>query len=68
MSGIKEIWIVRHGVTQWSKTGQHTSFSDPDLLPEGIKKLQIWTGFLRVSLLIWSIQAHPFDPDTLPKF
>ncbi len=40
MSGIKEIWIVRHGETLWSKTGQHTSFSDLDILPEGIKKLQ----------------------------
>ena len=45
MSGIKEIWLVRHGVTQWSKSGQHTSFSDPDILPEGIKKLQTLNRF-----------------------
>jgi len=61
MSGIKEIWLVRHGVTQWSKSGQHTSFSDPDILPEGIKKLQTLNRFLWDSLLIWSIAAHPYQ-------
>ncbi|MFZ4772494.1 MAG: histidine phosphatase family protein [Chlamydiia bacterium] len=39
MSKIKELWLVRHGITEWSKTGRHTSFSDPDLLEEGITKL-----------------------------
>ncbi len=29
------IFLVRHGATEWSKSGQHTSFTDLPLLPEG---------------------------------
>lgn len=32
---IQEVWLVRHGETEWSKSGQHTSFTDLPLLPEG---------------------------------
>lgn len=28
--------IMRHGATEWSKSGQYTSRTDLDLLPEGI--------------------------------
>src|ERR1700684_692802 len=27
--------LVRHGATEWSKSGQHTSHTDLPLLPEG---------------------------------
>ena len=30
-----EIYIARHGATEWSKSGQHTSHTDLPLLPEG---------------------------------
>jgi broad specificity phosphatase PhoE len=30
-----EIYIVRHGATEWSRSGQHTSRTDLSLLPEG---------------------------------
>jgi broad specificity phosphatase PhoE len=30
-----EIYIARHGATEWSKSGQHTSGTDLPLLPEG---------------------------------
>jgi broad specificity phosphatase PhoE len=30
-----ELWIVRHGETEWSKSGQHTSVTDLDLTEEG---------------------------------
>lgn len=30
-----EIWLVRHGETAWSQSGQHTGWTDLDLLPEG---------------------------------
>lgn len=29
------LWLVRHGATQWSETGRHTSVTDLPLLPSG---------------------------------
>jgi broad specificity phosphatase PhoE len=30
-----DIWLARHGATEWSRSGQHTSFTDLPLLAEG---------------------------------
>ena len=30
-----ELWVVRHGATEWSVAGRHTSTTDLPLLPEG---------------------------------
>jgi len=41
MSGPKqEIWLMRHGETEWSAKGAHTSRTDLPLLPSGIKQAQ----------------------------
>jgi broad specificity phosphatase PhoE len=32
---LPELYVVRHGATEWSKSGQHTSTTDLPLLPEG---------------------------------
>lgn len=32
---MKEIWLVRHGETAWSKSGQHTSLTDLPLTEQG---------------------------------
>ena len=32
---MNELWLVRHGKTEWSAAGRHTSTTDLPLLPEG---------------------------------
>ncbi len=35
---MQELWLVRHGPTEWSEDGRHTSTTDLPLLPEGEEK------------------------------
>jgi broad specificity phosphatase PhoE len=30
-----ELWVVRHGETEWSRDGRHTSHTEVELIPEG---------------------------------
>jgi broad specificity phosphatase PhoE len=32
---VSELWIVRHGPTEWARAGRHTSVTDLPLLPDG---------------------------------
>ncbi len=34
-TGPGELWVVRHGETEWSRDGRHTSHTEVDLTPEG---------------------------------
>jgi len=36
--GAKQVWLVRHADTEWSKSGRHTGTTDLPLLPEGEQK------------------------------
>ena len=35
MTGMQTLWLVRHGETAWTKTGQHTGRTDVPLTPFG---------------------------------
>jgi probable phosphoglycerate mutase len=35
---LNELWLVRHGETEWTKTKQHTSSTDLDLTDEGAEQ------------------------------
>ncbi|KAJ3021911.1 phosphoglycerate mutase 2 [Thoreauomyces humboldtii] len=35
-----ELYVVRHGATEWSVSGQHTGRSDIPLTPEGVRQAQ----------------------------
>lgn len=40
MAGMTTLYLVRHGQTEWSRSGQHTSHTDLDLTPTGVEQAQ----------------------------
>lgn len=41
-----EVYLVRHGETEWSKSGQHTSITDLPLTERGIEQVETLRGRL----------------------
>jgi broad specificity phosphatase PhoE len=44
----REVWLVRHGPTEWSRDHRHTSVTDLPLLPEGEQEARDLATRLRV--------------------
>ncbi|WP_432560624.1 histidine phosphatase family protein [Granulicoccus sp. GXG6511] len=42
-----ELYLVRHGETEWSRNGQHTSTTELDLTEEGVRQARAVAGALR---------------------
>ena len=56
-----EIWLVRHGETEWSKAGRHTGTTDVPLTEEGraqARALRAMLGGKRFSLVLTSPRSR----------
>lgn len=58
--GLGRIILIRHGETEWSRSGQHTGVTDLPLLPEGESAAQD----LRKSLEVYDIASAYSSPMT----
>jgi probable phosphoglycerate mutase len=55
---VGEIVLIRHGATEWSKSGRHTSYTDLDLTPDGAAQAQA----LPLALAGWNFIAVVSSP------
>ena len=62
-----EIWLVRHGETEWSRSGQHTSRTDLPLTPEGERQAESLKRMLAGhSFALVLSSPHEARPGDLP--
>jgi broad specificity phosphatase PhoE len=59
-----QLWLVRHGETEWSRSGQHTSRTELSLTPAGeeqARALRALLGELRPALVLSSPRRRALD-------
>jgi broad specificity phosphatase PhoE len=59
-----DIWIVRHGETDWSRRGPHTGRTDPPLTVTGEREamgLRRWFGGKRFALVLSSPLSRAWE-------
>ena len=64
MSDPLQIWLIRHGETQWSASGAHTSYSDIPLTPRGEKSataIGLWLAGKAFSLTLVSPRQRALE-------
>lgn len=71
MAGPPELWIVRHGETEWSRTGRHTGRTNVPLTAAGIEQattLRARLGGQRFALVLSSPLRRAWDTCRLAGF
>lgn len=61
---LPELWLVRHGETEWSRTGRHTGRTDLPLTPAGVEQATALRARLdghRFALVLSSPLRRAFD-------
>jgi len=48
------VWVLRHGETEWSRSGRHTSRTEIDLTPEGEAQARQYRGVVEADLVLCS--------------
>src|SRR5260370_33733302 len=59
MNTSRQIWLIRHGETAWSRTGQHTGRTDLPLLPEAELELKALRPHLKYAFAL--VLASPLE-------
>src|SRR4029078_161221 len=62
-----QIVVLRHGQTEWSKSGQHTGVTDLPLLPEGEEAARrvakLLKGWTLEKVIVSPLQRAPRPPE-----
>ena len=69
VEGVAELWVIRHGETEWSRDGLHTSHTELELTAEGeevarklAERLEAHAGYQAVEEMAVAL-PFSFEPD-----